>query len=136
MKDEGLLWPKGEIGNEVTQKQHAGPRSGSKGQNKHKWGQDKSGPHDDKEKSLGKELVVQKVKRDFTKFKCFYCDNHKHLVKDCPKPPLVNDCISQGKMIIQRGFMAKIGAHKSKASNLLKLKCEMNNELVCCFLDS
>jgi hypothetical protein len=32
--------------------------------------------------------------------------------------------------------MAKIGAHKSKAFNLLKFKCKMNNELVCCFLDS
>jgi hypothetical protein len=86
--------------------------------------------------SLGKELIMQKAKGNLTKLKCFYCDNHKHLAKDCPKPPLVSDCISQGKMIFQGGFMAKIGAHKSKASNLLKLKCKMNNELVCCFLDS
>ncbi len=76
------------------------------------------------------------AKWDSTKLKCFYYDNHKHLVKDCPKPPLVSVCISQGKMILQGGLMAKIGAHKSKASNLLKLKCKMNNELVCCFLDS
>jgi hypothetical protein len=57
-------------------------------------------------------------------------------VKDYPKPPPVSDCISQGKMILQGGFMAKIGAHKSKASNLLKLKCKMNNELVCCLFNS
>ncbi len=28
-----------------------------------------------------------------------------------------------------------MGAHKSEASNLLKLKCMINNELVCCFLE-
>jgi hypothetical protein len=79
---------------------------------------------------------VQKAERDSTKLKCFYYDNHKHLAKDCPKPPPVSDYISQGKMIFQGGFMTKTRAHKSIASNLLKLKCKMNNELVCCFLDS
>ncbi len=32
--------------------------------------------------------------------------------------------------------MAKIGAHKSKASNLLKLNCNINDEIVGYFLDS
>jgi hypothetical protein len=32
--------------------------------------------------------------------------------------------------------MAKIGAHKSEASNLLKLNYKINDELVCCLLDS
>jgi hypothetical protein len=32
--------------------------------------------------------------------------------------------------------MAKIGAHESKASNLLKLNCNINDEIVGCFLDS
>jgi predicted aspartyl protease len=34
------------------------------------------------------------------------------------------------------GFVAKIGAHESEASNLLKLNCKINDELVCCLLDS
>ncbi len=62
--------------------------------------------------------ATKKAKWDFTKVKCFNCDNHMHLAKDCPKSPWVNDYISQGKMIFQRGFMAKIGAHKSKASKV------------------
>jgi hypothetical protein len=33
------------------------------------------------------------------------------------------------------GFVAKIGAHESKASNLLKLNCNINDELVCYLLD-
>jgi hypothetical protein len=31
--------------------------------------------------------------------------------------------------------MAKIGAHESKASNLLKLNCKINNKNVGCFLN-
>jgi hypothetical protein len=31
--------------------------------------------------------------------------------------------------------VAEIGAHESEASNLLKLNCKINDELVCCFLD-
>ncbi len=31
--------------------------------------------------------------------------------------------------------MAEIRAHKSKASNLLKLNCRINDKLVYCFLD-
>ncbi len=38
-------------------------------------------------------------------------------------------------MIFLGGFMAKIGAHKIEASNLLKLKCKINNKLMCCLLD-
>lgn len=32
--------------------------------------------------------------------------------------------------------MAKIGAHESEASNLLKLNYKISDELVCCLLDS
>jgi hypothetical protein len=32
--------------------------------------------------------------------------------------------------------VVKIRANKSKASNLLKLRCKMNNEFLCCILDS
>jgi hypothetical protein len=31
--------------------------------------------------------------------------------------------------------MVKIKALENEASNLLKLKCKINNKLVCCFLD-
>jgi len=47
----------------------------------------------------------------------------------------ISDNISQGKLIIQGGFVAKMGAHESKASNLLKLNCKINNKIVGCFLD-
>jgi hypothetical protein len=56
-------------------------------------------------------------------------------VKNYPKPPWVSDYIAQGKLILQGGFMAKIGAHKSEASNLLKLNYKINNKIVDCFLD-
>ncbi len=79
---------------------------------------------------------MKQMKWDLLKVKCFNSDNHKHLVKDYPKVVWVNDYISQGKLIFQRGFMAKMGAHKNEASNLLKLKCKISNELVCCLLDS
>jgi len=79
---------------------------------------------------------MKQMKWDLLKVKCFNFDYHKHLVKDYPKPPWVNDYISQGRLIFQRGFMAKMGAHKNEASNLLKLKCKINNELESCFLDS
>jgi hypothetical protein len=61
--------------------------------------------------------------------KCFNYDNHRHLVKDCPKPPRLSDYISQGKFIFQGGFVVKIGAHENEASNLLKLKCKININL-------
>jgi len=57
-------------------------------------------------------------------------------VNDYPKPPRVSDCIAQGKLIFQGGFVVEIGAHESEASNLLKLNCKINDKLVCCFLDS
>ncbi len=91
--------------------------------------------HNNKEKSLGKEPIAKKEKQDLMKVKCFNCDNHGHLAKDYLKPLQINDCISQCKLILQGGFMAKIQAHGSEASNLLKLKCTINNVLVCCFLD-
>jgi hypothetical protein len=56
-------------------------------------------------------------------------------VKDYPEPPRISECISHSKLILQRGFMAKIEAHESEASNLLKLNCKINNEIVGCFLD-
>ncbi len=31
--------------------------------------------------------------------------------------------------------MAKIGAHESEASNLLRLNYKINDKLMCCFLD-
>jgi len=51
-------------------------------------------------------------------------------MKDCPKPPCLSVCITQGKLILQGGFVAKIGAHENEASNLLKLNCKINDELV------
>lgn len=91
-----------------------GPSSGSKGQNKHKWGQNKLRPHNNKEKSLGKKLIVKKTKQDLTKVECFNYDNHGHLAKDYPKPLQASDCISQCKLILQGGFMVEIQAHKAK----------------------
>jgi hypothetical protein len=73
----------------------------------------------------------KKAKHDFIKVKYFNCDDHKHLVKDCPKPPWVHLCISQGKEIFQGDFMVEIGANKSEVSNLLKLRCKMNNKFLC-----
>jgi hypothetical protein len=48
----------------------------------------------------------------------------------------MNDCIAQGKLILQGDVMVKIGAHKSKAFNLLKLNCKINNKIVGYLLDS
>ncbi len=48
----------------------------------------------------------------------------------------VNECLAQGKLIIQGHFVVEIKAHESEASNLLKLNCKINDELVGCFLDS
>jgi hypothetical protein len=82
-----------------------------------------------------KEPPIEKVKWDVVKVKCFNYDNNGHMAKDYPKPPWVNECIAQGKLILQGGLVAKIGAHESETSNLLKLNCKINDELVCCFLD-
>ncbi len=95
--DKGPLRSKGEIGNEVTYNQHAGPRNGNKGQYKHKWGHGKLGLHINMEKSWGKELATRKVKWNLTKVKCFNYDNHGHLVKDYPKPLQVCDYITKVK---------------------------------------
>jgi hypothetical protein len=38
-------------------------------------------------------------------------------------------------LILQGSFMAKIMAHESEASNLLKLNCKINDKLVGCLLD-
>jgi hypothetical protein len=62
MEDKGPPCPKGEIGSGVTQKNQVGLSNGSKGCNKRKWGQGKLGPPTNKDKSLGKELLVNKAK--------------------------------------------------------------------------
>jgi hypothetical protein len=85
---------------------------------------------------MNKELSIKKAKQDLSKVKCFNRDNNGHLAKDYPKPPWMNDCIAQSKLIFEGGFMAKIGAHKSEAFNLLKLNCKINNKIVGCLLDS
>jgi hypothetical protein len=87
---------------------------GAKGHNKRKWGQGKTWPQNDKEKLASKELLIKKAKRDLFNVKCFNCDNNEHLAKDCPKPPWISECIVQGKLIVQGGFMAKIGHMKAK----------------------
>jgi hypothetical protein len=71
-----------------------------------------------------------------SKVKCFNSDNNGHLVKDCPKPFRVSDCIAQVKLILQGGFVAKIGAHESEASNILNLNYKINNEIVSCMFNS
>jgi len=85
---------------------------------------------------MNKELSIKKAKQDLSKVKCFNRDNNGHLTKDYPKPPWMNDYIAQSKLIFKGGFMAKIGAHKSEAFNLLKLNCKINNKTVGCLLDS
>jgi hypothetical protein len=77
---------------------------------------------------MGQGIGQKKAKWHLTKVKCFNYDNHGHLAKDYPKPFQVCDYY-QGKVIILGGFMANIGAHKIEASNLLKLKCKINNKL-------
>ncbi len=62
MEDEGPPCPKGETGSGITQKNQVGLNNGSKAHNKCKWGQGKLGPLSDKEKLLGKELLVKKAK--------------------------------------------------------------------------
>jgi hypothetical protein len=54
MEDEGLPCPKGETTNGITLKNQIDLSSGSKGYNKHKWGQGKPRPPSNKEKSVGK----------------------------------------------------------------------------------
>jgi hypothetical protein len=61
MEDEALACRKGGIGSGVTQKNQANPNSENKGHNKHKWGQEKLGLPNDKEKSMNKELLDKKV---------------------------------------------------------------------------
>jgi hypothetical protein len=84
---------------------------------------------------MSKEPSVKKVKWDLSKVKCFNCDNNRHLAKDYPKSLWVNECIAQCKLIFQGGFMTKVGAYESKTSNLLKLNCNINDEIVGCFMD-
>ncbi len=61
MEDEILACSKGKTGNKVIQKNQANPNNESKSCNKHKWGQGKPGPPNDKEKLMNKELLVKKV---------------------------------------------------------------------------
>ncbi len=134
-EDESPLCPKGETKSGATHKNQVSSNNGSKGCNKRKWGQGKSRLQGDKTKSVGKKLPSKKAKQNIFKVKCFKCDNNGHFVKDCPKPPWVNEYISQGKLILQRGFMVGIRAHESKAFNLLKLNCKINNKILGCLLD-
>jgi hypothetical protein len=133
MEDEIPTHCKGETGSEVTQKNQSAPRSGSKSYNKRKY------------KSLSLQTMriwwtnscwSRNQSGDLSKVKCFNCDNNGHLTKDYPKPFQVSECIAQGKLIFQKGFVTKIGAHKSEASNLLKLNCKINDKIVGCLLDS
>jgi hypothetical protein len=133
---KALHAPRVKLEVEPSRSNNVNPSSKGEGWDKCKWDQGKLKLHDDKENLLGKELTTKKLKWDLLKVKCFNCDNHEHLVKDYPKPPWVNDHISQGKLIFQGGFMAKMVAHKSEATHLLKLKCKINNELVCCLFHS
>jgi hypothetical protein len=80
MEDEGPLRTKGETKSGVTYKNQVDSNSGSKGYNKRKWGQGKSRPQGDKEKSMGKKLPMKKAKHDLFKVKCFNCDNNGHFV--------------------------------------------------------
>lgn len=72
---------------------------------------------------------------DLSKVKCFNCDFHGHLAKDYPKSPQLNEVSNQGQKILQGGFEAK-GNTLGEISNLLKVKCVINDKDVCCFLDS
>ncbi len=73
--------------------------------------------------------MVKKVKQNLSKVKCFNCDNNRHLAKDGLELPWVQ-MITFPKV----SWLSK-GAHKSKASNLLKLTFKINNKIVSCFLD-
>jgi hypothetical protein len=57
------------------------------------------------------------------------------LEKDYLKSPQVNEISNQGQKILQGGFEAK-GNTLGEISNLLKVKCVINDKDVCCFLDS
>jgi hypothetical protein len=80
-----------------------------------------------------KELVGKKA--TWGTFQCFNCDFHGHLAKDYPKRPQVNEVSNQGQKILQGGFEAK-GSTLGEISNILKVKCVINDKDVCCFLDS
>jgi hypothetical protein len=135
VEDETPIHPKGEIESGVTQKNQIGMSGGNKSSNKHKWGQGKLRLLNDKEKSMGKKPSVKKVKWDLSKVKCFNRDNNGHLAKEYPKPHWVNDYITQGKLIIQGGFVVKIKDHQGEVFNLLVLNCKINNEIMACFLN-
>jgi hypothetical protein len=79
---QALHAPRVKLEAKSSKSNNGGPSSRGEGWNKCKWGQGKSGLHDDKEKSLCKELTMKKTKWDLWKVKCFNCDNHKHLVKN------------------------------------------------------
>lgn len=84
MEKKSTLCPKGEIESAIAQKQHVGPSNEGNNQNKHKWGQGKSRPHDDNDKLLAKEPTMKMDKWDLMKVKCFNDDNHGHLAKNYP----------------------------------------------------
>jgi len=67
MEEEAFICPKGEISSEVTQKNQASLSSENKGRNRCKWGQRKRKSPSDKEESMGKEPLVNKLKWDPSK---------------------------------------------------------------------
>ncbi len=56
-------------------------------------------PHNNMEKSWGKEFVTKKAKWHLTKVMCFNYDNHGHLAKDYFEPLQVCDCITKVKWL-------------------------------------
>jgi hypothetical protein len=82
------------------------------------------------EKFQGKKLTIKKAKLDLAKVECFNCDNHKHLVKNCPKLLQINDCIFQSNFFLKEGLVVKIRANKNETCNFVKLICKINNKLV------
>ncbi len=78
MEDEISTHPKGESGSEIIQNNQSSPRNGNKGCNKHKWGQGKLRPLNNKEKLVNKKLLVEKAKWDLAKVKYFNCGKNGH----------------------------------------------------------
>jgi hypothetical protein len=67
MEEEASICPKGETSCKITQKNQASLSSENKGRNKCKWGQRKRKSPNDKEKLMGKEPLVEKLKWDLSK---------------------------------------------------------------------
>jgi hypothetical protein len=102
---------------------------------KHKWGQGSLGFQVTKKNQWANNHWLRGRSEIFPRSNVSIVTYNEHLAKDCPKSPWINDCIARGKLILQGGFMVEIGAHKSEASNLLKLNCKINNKIMGSFLD-